>query len=362
MHRLRIRWLPGIICVFIFCGGCTSLDQVGDLNKPDPVALRFFDWEDDIPESVFHAFEDETGIKVEYLPFSSMEMARDAILANDQFDLVVFESDFISELNQAGVLSELDHSLLSNISYLSPDFRDLDYDPGNHYSVPFQWGSTGLIIRSDLVEFIPQNWLDLWRDDLGCVIGVREGAPYDFIGIVLKSLGYSANSEDRDELLVAFERIMMLEDRIRLVDYSSERAVEPLLSGEINTLIGWSEDYWLAKENSEDIEFVIGIEGALLRVDNYVIPSSCEHRQEAHMLLNFLMRPDIAAEISNWNYYASANLAAEEFIEEKILQSHIVYPSPEDMRDAEVFLPRSDDSDQLVLLIWEEFLAETGVK
>jgi spermidine/putrescine transport system substrate-binding protein len=348
--------LASILIALVACGSPTPPPT----PTPPPLAeeLVFYDWEEDMPQSVLDAFTEEYGVKVTYLTYESQEEAEDAIRGGEVYDVVVLDNDAIPWLVSDGLLAEIDHRNVSNFDNISVNFRDLAYDPEHKHCIPFNWGTTGLVVRSDLVEELPTRWADLWDPRYAGKIAMREDVPYDLIGLTLKSLGYSLNSENPDELEAALERMLELRQSSFFVGSYAEDAVPALLSGEAVIMVGWAEDILLAREENENVEYILPEEGTMLWGDNFTIPANSPHKYTAEVFLNFLLRPEISAQIVNENYYATPNEAAYPFIDPEILGDPVVFPPDKDLENAEVFLPRSAEGGALWDEIWERFMAE----
>jgi len=310
-----------------------------------------------MPQSVLDAFTEEYGVKVTYLTYESQQPeAIENMRAGEMYDVVVIDNDYIPSLLADGLLAEIDYRNVPNFDNISANFRNLAYDPSNKHSVPFNWGTTALVVRSDLVEEPVTRWADLWDPRYAGKIAIRGDDP-ELIYVTLKSLGYSINSEDPDELEAALERMLEIRDAILFVDVYAEEAVPLLLSGEAVILVGWAEDVLWGREENEALTYVLPEEGALLWGDNFVIPANSPHKYTAEVFLNFLLRPEICAEIVNENWYATANEAAHPFIDPDIVNDPAIFPPNEKLENAEVYLPLSPEGSRLHAEIWERFLA-----
>ena len=338
--------------------GCTpSFRQ----NKSTPTALAgeiiLYDWESDIPQAVLDAFTREYGVRVRYKTYESQEGIFDELQRGEVYDVVVLDSDILPIYTEADLLAELDYANLPNFKNIAANFRDLIYDPGNKYSIPYSYGTTGLVVRTDLVSEIPSRWSDLWDKQYAGKIGVRRDVPYDLIGITLKSLGYSINSEDDQELAEAEKKLMELRPRVILVGSTAEEAMPLMLDGTIAVLVGWSEDVWYGKPRNPAITYILPQEGTLLWGDNFVIPANSPNRYTAEVFLNFLLRPEISAQIVNYTYYATANEAAIPLVDRQIRSSTLVFPNADDLSKAEIFLPHTLEGKEKYQILWERFLA-----
>jgi spermidine/putrescine transport system substrate-binding protein len=317
--------------------------------------LVFYDWSGDLIETVFDEFEEEYGVQITYVAYDSPEEAVANLRAGEVYDIVVLENQYLPSLIAAGLLAQIDYRNVPNFRNISPNFRDLSYDPGNRHSIPYSWGTTGLVVRSDLVEEPVTSWTDMWDPRyVGRVVNWH--APRYTIGAALKSLGYSINSEDPQQLEAALSRLLELKPNAVWLD--DEASSAPLLmSGEAVMALGWAYDVWVGQEESDDIVYVLPDEGTILWGDNFVIPANSHSRYTAELFLDFALRPGISAQIVNGNYYPMANAAADPFIDPEIRSDPVIYPTNEDLENAEILLSLSPEGEQLYAAIWERFMA-----
>jgi spermidine/putrescine transport system substrate-binding protein len=338
-----------VLGLIFFPAACSS-------NKPSE-ELVFYDWEGDMPQSVLDAFSTEYGIPVRYETYESQEEAIEKIRAQESYDLVVLESRFIPLMIDEGLLVRLDYRNIQNFKNVSPNFRDLAYDPGNAYSVPYSWGVTGLVVRTDGLKAPINEWGDIWDETHKGQVAIWVGQPREAIAITLKSLGYSVNSEDPSELNAALEKLIELKPHLKYVeDYDLETAAPALAGGDVVITMGYSGDFQAAMDEGLEVEFVIPKEGALLWGDNYVVPAISRNKETAELFIDFLLRPEISADIVNQKYYASANEAAREFVIPEILANPSIYPDNTVLKNAEIILPLTAQGQELYDEIWLKFL------
>jgi spermidine/putrescine transport system substrate-binding protein len=342
----------------ILLAACSTPTPPPATPTPIPLAkeITLYDWEEDMPQSVLDAFTAEYGVKINYLIYESQEEAIENMMAGQVYDVVVMESRFIPQLVQEHLLAELDQRNLSNTKNLSANFRELAYDPGNHYSIPYNWGTTGLVVRSDLVAEPVTRWADLWDSRYAGRVGVWMGQPREVVSLTLKSLGYSANSEDPAELEAALDRLLELKPHVlTLEDFDLYSSSEVMSSGQAVITMGYAIDVLDGSEQNPSITYVLPKEGALLWNDTFIIPANSPNKSTAELFLNFLMRADINAKIANLNLYATPNEAAYPLIEPDILNNPLIFPLNADLVNAELILPLSPQGQQLYDEIWERF-------
>jgi len=326
---------------------------------PSPVTeLRFYSWEGDMPQEVLDAFAAEYGVAVTYLTYESQEEAIENLRAGEIYDVVVMESSFIPLLIAENLLAELDHRHMPNFKNISPNFRDLIFDPGNRYTVPFNWGMTFLVIRADLLSEPVTRWADLWQPAYRGRAGIWAGVPRDVIALTLKSLGYSANSEDPAELAAAQAHLLAIrQDLLFLEEFDPADSSAAMASGQVVVSMGYANDVLAGRTLHPAITHVFPQEGTLLWTDAFVIPANSPNKHTAELFLNFLLRPEVSAEITNANYYLTANELAMPFVDPAIAQELFIQPPDEVLRQAEMLLPLSLEGQRQYDELWDRFLA-----
>jgi spermidine/putrescine transport system substrate-binding protein len=345
-----LAFVPGLLAA------CSGLGQPAT-PAPEPLAreLVFYDWAGDLIETVFEDFESEYGIKVNYVIYETPEDAVANIRAGEQYDLVVMENEYIPSLVHDGLLAEIDYRNVPNFNHISANFRNLAYDPGNKHSIPYSWGTTGLVVRSDLVDEPVTSWSDMWDQRYaGQVVGWL--IPRYTIGAALKSLGYSINSENPEELEAALEHLIELKPNATWLT-TEETSAYHLARADAVMALGWAYDAQVGQEENDAIVYVLPDDGTILWGDNFVIPANSPHKHEAELFLDYVLRPEVTGHIVNVNYYSMASDAAIPFIEPDILNDPVIHPRNEDLRNAEILLPLSPEGEQMYAEIWERFIA-----
>jgi len=346
----------GFISILLVLTGCKESSSP-TLTTPSPGGeLILYNWVDYIPQSVLDTFMAEYGVKVIYITYDSMEEAERTILDGGlEFDVAVVEHDIVLNLASQDTLAEIDYRNVPNFVNISPNFRDLAFDPGNRHMVPYNWGTTGLIVRSDLVDPLPRYWADLWDLRFSGRIAVRLQST-ELIGIALKSAGYSPNSEDPAQLEVALDRLLELKPRATFVEVESELAVAGLVKGDEWILVGWSGDALLADDQNPAIDYILPEDGTLLWGDGFVISARSRHKYAAELFINFILRPEIGAQIVQEYYYSTANGAALDLIDPTIRENSILFPSSEAIQKGEWYLSLTPEVKKLYEDIWTRFI------
>jgi len=308
--------------------------------------LTFYNWAEYMPQAVLTAFTEEYGVRINYVAYEGPEEAVRNILAGDVYDVVVLPPEAIPQLIANGRLAEIDYANVPNFKYVSASFRDLVYDPENRHSVPFHYGTTGLLVRTDLIDRPVTRWADLWDPRYAGQIALWK-ITRDLIPIALKSLGYQANSVNPEELAAAQERLLELKPNVIWWDTRLATIVPALTSGDAVIAYGWAYDAQVAREQSADIEYILPEEGTFLWSDNFVIPANSPHKRTAELFLDFILRPEISAQIINESFYPLPNDAARPLVIPEILNDPIIYPPDDELRTAEVIVPISQAGENL---------------
>ena len=344
-----------LLLALLFLPACRE-QQPQAPTAPSPSGeVILYNWEEDLPVSVLEAFTRATGIGVRYETFASQEEAMDNLRQGRIADVMVVENPFIPDLIAEGRLSELNRQAIPNLRNISANFRDLAVDPGNRYTVPYHYGTTGLLVRTDLVDRPITRWADLWRPELRGKIALRL-QPRELISLALLSLGHDLNSEQPDEVQAAVDRLIELKPSVLWVEVDSAKASEPLLDGRVQVLVGWPLDHQTTHGVNAAVAYVLPSEGLPLWSDNYVIPANSRNRAAAEHLINFLLRAEISAQIVRERNYPTANEAALVLIAPELRNDAVIFPPAEALRRAHFYRPQTPAGLQLYQQGWTRFL------
>lgn len=344
--------LLGLVFLSLILPGCAPKEP------PIPKELILYNWVEYMPQSVLDSFAKEQGITVKYVTYESQEEAFDNMRAGNVYDLVVLKPEFIPELAEQNQLKAIDYRQVQNFKYVSANFRDLAFDPGNKYTIPFHWGTTGILFRTDLVDRPITRWSDLWDPTFAGKVGVWP-IPDSLIPITLKMLGHSANSEDSSEMEEVRQSLLQLKPNSFTISNTNASVVPLLEAGELEIAFGWAYDAMLAQESTLPIEYIIPQEGTILWTDFFCIPANAANPRGAELFLNFILKPEIAAQIVNESYYPMAVDGMEEFIIPEILQNPVIFPDNAQMQNAEIILPTHKSRKPAYDDVWSSFIGGT---
>jgi len=253
------------------------------------------------------------------------------------------------------MLTEINYQNVPNFKNISANFRDLVNDPGNRHSIPYSWGTTGLSVATDELTTPVKGWGDIWESGIeGKFVGWS--LERYMVGMSLKSLGYSLNSEDPQELAEALERLLDLKPNLTLVDWEPAVTATHIINGDVIYGLGQADDVAVGETEQIKIEYILPEEGAILWGDNWTIPANSAHKDEAELLINFFLRPEIAAQIINETYYWLPNDAALPLVDPELRNNTAIFPSAQAIQSAEIMLPLSPKGEALHEDIWNRFL------
>lgn len=298
--------------------------------------ITIFNWGDYIDEDLIAQFEEESGLKVIYQTFDSNEAMMTKIAqGGTTYDLAVPSEYAISKMKEEGLLIPLDHSQIPNLEHIDERFLDLPFDPGNAYSIPYFWGTVGIVFNPELTgDRSFSSWDDLWDPGLRNQIILLDGAR-EVIGMGLNSLGYSLNDTSEQHLLEAKEKLDLLTPNVKAIVGDE---IKMLLAGE-EAAVGlvWSGDAAEIMWENEKLDYVIPEEGSNVWFDNMVIPSTARNIDGAHAFINFMLDPEVAAQNTEYVGYSTPNTSALAILDEEISGDERFYPSPELTDKLEVY-------------------------
>lgn len=300
----------------VFCGDREQLSET----------LNFYNWADYIDEDIFAQFEEACGVQVVQDIYSSNEDLIAKLQAgNTGYDLVVPSDYAVEILRGRALLRELDFDHIPNYANLNPDLLGLYYDPGNQFSVPYQWGTTGIAYNTVYFEESPSSWAAIFDPAQVCLhdgfVSMLDDER-EAIGAALIYLGYSINETSAEAQAEA--QALLIEQKACLAGYNSDNFNQTLASEEIVLAQAWSGGAALARDENENIAYVIPEEGGAIWMDTLAIPADAPHPYTAEIFINYLLDAEIGAQLTNYTYYFTPNAAAEQLLDEaydEMLQS-----------------------------------------
>ncbi len=274
--------------------------------------LNIYAWSEYIPQEVLDAFAAEYKVKVNYDTYASNEELLAKLQAGKTSYDVIIPSDYAVGIMAAqDMLEPIDLGHIPNFVNVDDTFKNPLFDPGNKYTVPYQWGTTGIAVNTAKVTKPITKFADLWDPSLKGKL-VLPDDEREVIGMALLVLGYDKNSTDPAQLEAAKQKLIELKPNIKLYDSDSPKTA--LLSGEVNVGVVYNGEAKLANEEDPNITYVLPEEGAGLWYDNLAIPKGAPHKDSATAFMNFVLRPDMSILITKFFPYSSPNKAALELL------------------------------------------------
>ena len=356
--------------------GLAACGQPGETGreggKPSGAGVvHVYNWSDYIAEDTVPRFQEETGIKVTYGVFDSNEVLEAKLLAGGSgFDVVVPSLQFLGRQIQAGVFQPLDTSRLQNYAGLDPELmqRIAVQDPGNQYSIPYLWGTTGLGYNVDKVTEafggieVANSWDLLFKPEnvsrlAHCGVMILD-TPTEAIPAALNYLGEDPNSTDPEVIRKGAALLAKIRPHIR--SFHSSQYIDALANGSACLVMGWSGDVLQARDRADEagngvkVAYSIPKEGAPLFVDMLAIPKDARNVDQAYAFIDFLLRPDVAAANTNYVSFPNPVPASLEEVDDEIRNDPTIYPPPEVSEKLFMLAVIPPEVDRLYTRIWTE--------
>jgi len=356
------------VVAFALAGLPLVIEQVGAEENPSRV-VNFYNWSDYIDPTVLDDFTKQTKISVKYDTFDSNDILETKLLAGRSgYDLVVPTAYFLERQIKAGIFQKLDKAKLPNLINAWDEIarRLATYDPGNQYAVNYMWGTTGIGYNVEKAKAVlgTQTAIDSWdfvfKPELiakfkDCGVEMLDSSD-DVLSAALSYLGLDPNTKEAADLEKAADLVSAVRPFVR--KFHSSEYINALASGEICLVIGFSGDIKQSQKraaeakNGVDVRYVIPKEGAQLWFDNLAIPKDAKNVSESHELINFLLRPEIAARNTNFIVYANGNAASRAFIDKAILDDRSVYPDDAMMKRLYTIKAHDQKTQRLMNRLW----------
>lgn len=308
--------------------------------------LRIYTWSNYIDDELLSQFQEQTGIRAIADVFDSNETMLAKVQAGGGNEYsVIYPSDYmVEQMKELNLLAELDKNKITGVENLLPQFQDPPYDPGNQFSIPAVWGTTGLVYNRTLLNPAPTDWDYLWDNQsklarrVTLFNDVRE-----VMGATLKSLGYSYNSTNPKELEAAFRKLQKLKPAI--ANFTTDGWRDQMLTGDLAIAMAYSSDALQVSEENPDIQYLIPASGSSLWTDTMVIPAAAPNPDAAYAWINFLLEPDVLARAAERLRFATANQAAIDLLPNALKANPNLYPSQAALQKCERISPVGDATD-----------------
>ena len=335
MKQLVQATIAIIVVCFLLFFAAQSLESVGTKGSKD--TLTIYNWGEYIDPDLIDAFEEETGIHVIYETFDSNEaMYTKVQQGGSSYDIAVPSEYMIEKMMEDDMLIELDHSLLPNLKNVDPYFLDLPFDPGNKYSIPYFWGTVGIVYNPNEVpeDLTFDSWEHLWDERLQGKVFLVDSSR-EVMGMGLNSLGYSLNLKDDKALREATNKLVELVPNVKAI--IGDEITPLMINNEATVALTWSGQAADMMWENEELTFAVPKEGSNLWFDNMVIPKTSQNIEGAHAFINFMLDAENGAQNADYVGYSTPNTAAWALMDEEVITDERFYPSEELRARLEVY-------------------------
>lgn len=323
--------------LLLLSSSLVSCSSKGNGNNKEERVLNVFNYGDYIDEDLIDKFEKETGIKVIYDTYETNEIMYQKVKSNPGAYDILFPSDYmIEKMIKEDMLEKLDFNNIPNYEYIGEQYKNLVYDPNNEYSVPYMWGTIGIIYNADNIKDNIDSWNNLWNEKYSGDILMFDSIR-DTLAISLARKGYSINSTNPKEIEEAANELIKQKPLVQA--YVMDEVKEKMVNGEANFATVYSGDAIYIQQDAPDINFkyVVPKEGSNIWFDAMVIPKGAVNKDEAEEFINFLSNPENAKQNVEYIGYSTPNVAAYELLDKEIQNNETAYPSEELLKKCEIY-------------------------
>lgn len=302
--------------------------------------LRIFGWANEMPDEVLQDFEAETGITVTFDTFDSNEsMIAKLDAGASGYDLVNPSQYAVQILINRGKIAELDHSKIDTYGNIGPSFKEVSYDPGNKYSIPYVWGTTGLAYNKTCVDEPITSWKALFDEKYAGRVYMLDNMLAAYIA-GLQVNGFNANTTNPDEIAKATETLIA--QKPMLAGYNSTNFADLVSSGEACIVESWSSSVLQAIKDNPDVVYVLPEEGGTMWIDGYSILADAPNPDAAYKFLSYILRPEVAAKTTELTQTATVVPASKALLPEDLANNSAVFPDEKTIANADFILDLGD--------------------
>lgn len=317
--------------------------------------LRISNFVDYIDLEVLKDFASKNNVEIVYDTHSDSEEVYNKLINNtDSYDVVILTSHYIQKLKKKNLISKIDSSKLSNYKNVDQEFLELNFKGVEEYAITYFWGSIGLYVNQNKLNRNFDSWNDLWSSDLKKSLLISKES-LDVFAIVLKSLGYSANSTNEEEIKKAYEKLVLLIPNIK--EISSGNVPTYFTQNDFIAGMMFNGDAKIISDELKEYKYIYPKEGTLLWADGIIIPENSKNKELAHKFIDFILDGKVSANIADKIGYALANNEAKKYMPNSYLEDYLLYPSTSQIKNSEI-LNDNENTHKLILEYWQKFLDE----
>lgn len=333
--RKLYSFVAGVLAIIIILSGLAFFleKQSGSGKQSDKLVI--YNWGDYIDPALLSKFTKQTGIQVQYETFDSNEAMYTKIKqGGTTYDIAVPSDYTIDKMIKENLLVKLDKSKLKGLENIGHEFLAKSFDPNNDYSIPYFWGTVGIVYNDKMVKTPPKHWEDLWRPEYRNIIMLIDGAR-EVMGLGLNTFGYSLNSKNKEQLAQVEERLQGLTPNIKAIVADEMKGY--MIQGDAAIGVTFSGEASEMLDSNDNLHYLVPEEGSNLWFDNFVFPKTMKHEKEAYAFMNFMLDPKNAAQNAEYIGYATPNNKAKELLPDEIKNDKSFYPSQNIINKLEVY-------------------------
>lgn len=296
--------------------------------------LNIYNWEEYIGSETIEDFTKQTGIEVISQNYDDEEIMFSTVQSDpSSYDLIVASGDIIREMIQSKLVYNIDLQKIPNIKNIKPQFLNLSFDPDQRYSVPYLWGTTGIVVNRKYIK--GNSWKILFNNDYKDKIAMLNN-PYEVLSAAFKSIGYSINPRNITELNQASQIITEQKNIIKGY-YDAITLQDMIINEDIWAAEIYSGEGITTMDENPNLEYIIPIEGSPIWLDSFFISRDSTNITEAYEFLNYILDPSVIGKISTELMYATPNEKAKEFISDEVYESSSIYPTADILEKCEYY-------------------------
>ncbi|MBN2223580.1 MAG: spermidine/putrescine ABC transporter substrate-binding protein [Deltaproteobacteria bacterium] len=354
---VSLHFFTALISIFmvlcsILIGGCSFC---GNKEQRLSDTLTVLNWEDYIEMGVVRSFEKEFGVKVIIRTFASEDEMISMVLSDPgKYDLAVTSESIVKTITDMGLIAPIDKKNIPNISGIDPDISNTPGDPLMQFSVPYLWGTSGIAVNRRYVTADVIDWGILFDRRYANRIDMLNDIQENFAP-ALKMIGCSINARDKQDLTRA-QNILKKQRLIIRGYFDSQEIQEHLLDGSTYIAFLYSGDSLMVAQENPDIEYVVPPSGAPIWLDSWVIPATSKNKNTAEAFINYILKPENIATISNYVWYANAVSSSNRYLNSELLESRSIYLPAPLLARCEYYLPLDETTNQFFNKLWYELL------
>ncbi|NLL45222.1 MAG: spermidine/putrescine ABC transporter substrate-binding protein [Clostridiales bacterium] len=336
-----------------------SLLISGCAKKQEQRVVNVYNWGENIDESIFRTFEQQTGIKVNYTTYESNEQLYAVLkMGGTNYDVIIPSDYMISRLIEEDMLEKLDYKNIPNAANIDQRYRGLDFDPADEYSVPYTWGVVGIIYNTSMVDEEITSWGALFDPKYSGQI-LQFDNSRDAMATALFYLGYSVNTTNETELSEAYT--LLEKQKPILQGYVMDQIYDKLEGGEAAIGPYYAGDAQLMMENNPDLAFVVPEEGSNWFVDAMCIPKGATNKENAELFINFMCDTDTALKNMGVTCYATPVKTAYEALDEETRNNEIIFPGDDILSRCQIYLNLPQATLSLYDQLWVKLKSEKHI-